>query len=167
MPTRRRGSLDGWRRRAVQRITSTRRSTLAFVARLPARDIVQPRTQDRWSVKDVLAHLMTCDEETVRRFRLIARGRGDRIRWFNSMADADRFNARSVAGTRRLSLRAVLGRMARAHRDLLRWLERLPAESLADPSHAYTVVQWLPAPGWTHEQEHLREVRAWWRERKA
>jgi len=56
-----------------------RRSTLALVARLPEREIVRPRTQDAWSVKDVLGHLLTCDEETVRRLRLIARGRGDRI----------------------------------------------------------------------------------------
>jgi hypothetical protein len=61
---------------------------------------MRPRTQDRWSIKDVLAHLLACDEETVRR---------------------------------------------------------------RDPSHEYTVVQWLPAPGWTHEQEHLSEVKAWWR----
>jgi len=23
-------------------------------------------------------------------------------------------------------------------------------------------VQWLPTPGWTHEQDHVREVRRWW-----
>lgn len=48
-------------------------------------------------MKDVLGHLLGCDEETVRGFRLIARGRGHRIHWFHDMADADRFNARSVA----------------------------------------------------------------------
>jgi hypothetical protein len=167
MATRRSGSLVTWRRGALRRIKAVRRATLAYVAKLPEPEIRRPRTQDRWSVKDVLAHLMTCDEETVRRFRLIARGRGDRIQWFESMAHADRFNARSVAGARRLGLPAVRRRMARAHRDVIRWLQRLPVDSLRDPSHAYTVVQWLPAPGWSHEQEHLSEIRAWWRDRKA
>ena len=125
-----------------------------------------PRTQDRWSVKDVLAHLMTCDEETVRRFRLIARGRGDRIHWFNSLADADRFNARSVAGARRLGVPAILRRMERAHRDLVESLARLPLEALDDRSHDYTVQEWLPAPGWSHEKEHLDAVKAWWRKRR-
>src|SRR5216684_664366 len=109
------GSLAGWRRQAIRRIEAVRRSTLAFIERLPEDEIVRPRTIDRWSVKDVLAHLMSCDEETVRRFRLIARGQADRIRWFESMADADRFNARSVAAARRLPLSAVLRRMKRAH----------------------------------------------------
>src|SRR5258706_16179852 len=104
---------------------------------------------------------MTCDEETVRRFRLIARGQGDRIRWFESMADADRFNARSVAATARPPLPAVLRRMERAHAAVLESFKRLRSESLSDPSHAYPVTEWLPAPGWNHEREHLSEIKAW------
>lgn len=140
---------------------------LAFVARVPESEILRPRTQDRWSVKDVLAHLLGSDEETVRRFRLIARGCGDRIHWFNDMVDADRFNARAVARARRLGLGTLLRRMARARADLIRWIERLPIEALRDPSHEYTVVQWLPAPGWTHERDHVAELKAWWRVRRA
>ena len=166
MATRKAGSLATWQRQAVRRMAATRRATLAFVERLPEREILQPRTQDRWSVKDVLAHLLSCDEETIRRFRLIGRGRGDRIHWFESMADADRFNARSVARLRQLGLRPLLRRMARVHADLIRSFKRLPTESLRDPSHAYPVVNWLPAPGWSHEQEHLSEIRAWWRRRQ-
>jgi uncharacterized damage-inducible protein DinB len=159
-------SIARWRRAAVRRLRAVRRATLALVAELPRAEIERPRTQDRWSVKDVLGHLLTCDEETVRRFRLIARGRGDRIFWFDSMADADRFNARSVARTRRLGVAAILRRMARVRAELVDRLERLPAASLRDPAHEYTVVQWLPTPGWTHERDHIGEVRAWWRARR-
>ena len=159
-------SLTNWRRSALRRMAAARRATLAFIARLPEDEIARPRTQDRWSVKDVLGHLMSCDEETVRRFRLIARGRGDHIHWFNDMADADRFNARSVARLRRLGLPALRRRMVRVHAELIERLERLPTEALDDSAHEYTVVQWLPAPGWTHEREHLSEVRAWWRTRR-
>ena len=162
------GPLASWRRQALRRIEAVRRSTLAFIERLPEDEIVRPRTIDRWSVKDVLAHLMSCDEETVRRFRLIARGRGDRIVWFRGMADADRFNARTVGRARRLGLAAVLRRMERSHADVVEWLGRLPVASLSDPSHEYTVVDWLPVPGWHHEHRHLSEVREWWRQaRKA
>ena len=166
MATVRSRSLAAWRRQSVRRMVATRRSALVFLARLPEREILRPRTQGRWSVKDVLAHLLSCDEETIRRFRLIGRGHGDRIHWFESMADADRFNARSVARLRRLSLRALLHRMERVHADLVRGFERLPTKSLRDPSHAYSVVEWLPAPGWSHELEHLGEIRAWWRDRR-
>jgi hypothetical protein len=165
MASGRSASLAKWRRQAVRRMAASRRSTFAFVARLAEEEMLRPRTVDRWSVKDVLAHLLGSDEETVRRFRLIARGHGDRIHWFEDMADADRFNARAVARGRRLTLRALLSRMQRARADLLEWFERLPGEALRDPSHEYTVMQWLPAPGWTHEQDHLSELRAWLRAR--
>jgi hypothetical protein len=163
MATRRSISLLRWRRNAVRRMRGARAATLAFVRRLPEPDVVRPRTIDRWSVKDVLAHLMTCDEETVRRLGLIARGQADRIHWFESMADADRFNARSVAGARRLGLGAVLRRMARIHGDLVKRVGRLPVTALRDPAHRYPVTEWLPAPGWSHEREHLAEIKAWWR----
>jgi len=156
-------ALAVWQRGAVRRIRATRRATLTLVARLPEEAILRPRTLDRWSVKDVLGHLMSCDEETVRRFRLIAQGQGRRIRWFESMADADRFNARTVAVTRRVGLRPLLRRMAQVHEQFVAGLERLPPAALADPSHAYPVVDWLTAPGWSHEREHMHEVREWWR----
>jgi DinB superfamily len=158
--------LAAWRRDAARKMTSSRRETLALVRRLSDADMLQPRTIGDWSVKDVLGHLLACDEETADRFRLIARGRADRIKWFDSMAYADRFNARTVARLRRVGLRTVLRRMARVRGDLVRAFRRLPTASLRDPSHAYPVVDWLPAPGWSHERDHLAEVRAWWHRRK-
>ena len=167
MATRRASSTTAWRRHAIRRMLAVRRATLALVTRLPEPEILRPRTQDQWSVKDVLGHLLSCDEETLRRFRLIARGRADRIVWFESMTYADRFNARTVARARRYGLAALLRRMARAHAELVERLRRLPAGTLRDPSHKYTVVDWLPVPGWTHERDHMGEVRRWWRARRA
>ena len=160
------GSLAAWKRRALRDMRASRRETLAFIRRLPRDAIMEPRTQDRWSVKDVLGHLMACDEETVRRFRHIAAGHPERIKWFESMAFANRFNARTVAGARRLGLPTVLRRMARARAHLLTLLQRLPPSVLRDPSHAYPITEWLPAPGWSHEREHVAEIKAWWRSRR-
>src|SRR2546428_7733394 len=167
MTTRGAASLTRWRRQAVRRIAAARRSTLAFVNRLPKREMLRPRTQDRWSVKDVLGHLLACDEETVRRFALIARGHGDRIHWFESMAYADRFNARTVARLHRLGLRALLRRMQRTRADLVRRFRRLPAASLRDPAHAYPVTEWLPAPGWRHQRDHGGGIRGGWDPQRA
>ncbi len=161
------GSLATWRRDAVKRLRDVRKSTLAVVAQVPEPEILRPRTQDRWSVKDTLAHLLSCDEETVRRLALIERGRGDRIQWFESMADADRFNARTVARLRSVGLKTILRRMDAARTEVIDRLQRLPLASLRDPSHAYPVVEWLPTPGWTHERDHMSEVKAWWREHGA
>src|SRR2546423_814759 len=162
MAARQSRGLAKWRRDAVRRLVASRRETLAVLARLPEAEILKARTQDRWSVKDVLGHLLACDEETVRRFALIARGHGDRIHWFESMAYADRFNARTVARLHRLGLRALLRRMQRTRADLVRRFQRLPAASLRDPAHAYPVTEWLPPPGWGHERAHGRGIRGSW-----
>jgi hypothetical protein len=148
-------------------MAASREATLALVGRLPEREVLRPRTIDRWSVKDVLVHLLSCDEETLRRFRLIARGQGRRIAWFESMAHADRFNAQSVARGRRLGLRTVLRRRERVGAAMIAQFRRLPTAALADPSHAYSVVDWLPAPGWSHERDHATEIRSWWRRQSA
>ena len=166
MATERSGALAAWKRRALRDMRASRRETLTFIRRLPREAIMEPRTQDRWSVKDVLGHLMACDEETVRRFRHIAAGHPERIKWFESMAYANRFNARTVAGARRLGLPTVLRRMARARGHLLTLMRRLLPSVLRDPSHAYPITEWLPAPGWSHEREHVAEIKAWWRSRR-
>jgi len=167
MAIRRAAPTTAWRRHAIRRMVAVRRSMLAQVATIPKDEVVRPRTLDQWSVKDMLGHLLSCDEETLRRFRLIQQGRGNRIAWFESMAFADRFNARTVARTRRYGLAEVLRRMVRARADLIGRLRRLPAGAFRDPSHAYPLVDWFPVSGWTHEQEHLSELRDWWRKRRA
>ena len=159
-------SLGAWKRRAVQQARASRKETLAFIKRLSREEMLEPRTQDQWSVKDVLGHLMACDEETVRRLKHIAAGHAERIKWFESLDYANRFNARTVKSARRLSLPAVLKRMARARADLVTRLQRLPASAYRDPSHAYPMTEWLPAPGWSHEREHMAEVKAWRRTRR-
>ena len=159
--------MAAWRRSAIRRMIAVRRSLLAQGAAIPKDEMLRPRTLDQWSVKDVLGHLLSCDEETLRRFRLIEQGRGNRIVWFESMAFADRFNARTVARTRRYGLPQLLRRMARARAELIARMRRLPAGAFRDPSLAYPLVDWFPVSGWTHEQEHLSEVRSWWRARRA
>jgi len=160
-------SLAAWKRRALQHTRASRKETLAFIERLSRDELLEPRTQDQWSVKDVLGHFMACDEETVRRLKHIAAGHPERIKWFDSMDYANRFNARTVATARRLSLPAVLKRMGHARADMVKRLARLPVSAYRDPSHAYPMTEWLPAPGWSHEREHMAEVKAWWRRRRA
>jgi len=112
---------------------AVRHSMLGLVARIPKHEMLRARTLDQWSVRDMLGHLLSCDQETLRRFRLIERGRGDRIAWFESMAFADRFNARTVARTRRCGQAELLRRMARARAELIARMRRLPRGRSAIP----------------------------------
>jgi hypothetical protein len=112
-------------------------------------------------VQDVLVHIAAWESEGARRLALVARGRGDRIVWYDTPAELDAFNVRVIRAGRRLGLRGVLRRLAAARAQLLRGLRRLPATALADPAHALPVTRWLREFAWTHEGEHRRKVRTW------
>ena len=146
---------------------ASRQATLTFLAQLPESEILRPRTQGQWSVKDVLAHIVAWEEEGVHRLALIARRQGHRIHFYDDMREVNRFNTRAVAAARSMRLSALLNRAARVRRRLIEALRRLPPPSLRDPSHEVPVTGWLPAFAWTHEQGHLRELRAWWRRRRS
>ncbi len=150
----------------IRRIGRSRAATLALLKRLPTEEILGPRTQGDWSIKDVLAHIAAWEEEGTRRLRLIARGQAHRMVFYETMADADRFNARAVAAGRSTSLPGVLRRLARARQHLVATLHRLPPRSLNDSSHELPVVTWLREFAWTHERAHRREIRAWWTRRR-
>jgi len=134
------GWLAAWRRRALARMDRSRAATLRLLARIPGDAMLRPRTQGDWSIKDVLAHIAAWEEEGRRRLALIARGRGDRIVWYETMAEVDRFNARAVKAARRVSLAATLRRLARARNALASGLKRLPPRALAEPSDDGQVV---------------------------
>lgn len=159
-------ALAAWRRRAIERMARSRAATLRLVATLPQELANQPGAVGAWSVKDVLVHLAAWEAEGARRLALIARGRGDRIRFYDTRAEVDRFNARAVRAGRRWSLRQVLGRLARARDRLLATLRRVPVRALADRRHELPVVVWLREFAWAHETAHRREIRAWWRARR-
>jgi len=148
-------------------MTRSRTVTLGLIRRIPADALRRPRTQGAWSVRDVLVHIAAWEAEGARRLALIARGRGERIVWYDTTAELDAFNARVVSAARRLGPGAVLRRLAAARARLLAGLRRLPPSALADPGHALPVTSWLREFAWTHETAHRREIRAWGRARAA
>jgi len=141
----------------------SRAATLRLLARIPEEAILRPRTLGDWSVKNVLAHIAAWEEEGTRRLALIARGRGNRIVWYDTMAEVNRFNTRAVRAARRMSLAATLRRLAQARAVLILALKRLPPRALADPAHDLPVMTWLREFAWTHETDHRQEIREWWR----
>jgi len=142
-------------------MTASRARTLALVSRITPEALQRPRTQGAWSIRDVLVHIAAWEAEGARRLDLIARGRGDRIVWYDTAAELDAFNARVVRAARRLGGGAILRRFAATRARLVRALRRLPPSALDDPRHALPVTRWLREFAWTHEAGHRRAIRAW------
>ncbi len=150
----------------IRRMERSRAATLRVLAKIPEREIVRPRTMSKWSIKDVLAHIVAWEEEGAKRLALIASGRGDRMVYYEDMRVGQRFNDRAVTAARRLSWVALLRRAAQVRRRLISGLEKLPAAWLNDPAKGYPPVEWLPEWACTHEQGHLPRIKTWWQERR-
>jgi hypothetical protein len=160
-------ALLAWRRGAIARMTRSRAATLRLLARIPEPEIRRPRTLGDWSIRDVLAHIAAWEEDGTRRLRLLARGQGHRMVWYETMPEVDRYNARAVRAARRATVAALRRRLARARAALVAALRQVPVRALGDPSPGLPVTTWLREFAWTHETGHREAIRAWWRERRA
>ena len=121
MAARTSAALTRWRRQAVRRMAASRAATLALVARLPEPEIHRPRTQDRWSVKDVLWHIAFWWDDLKK---------GLERNWVDEADedDTDEVNAREQAASRVLPYVEVRAELDDARIRLLETWGRIPGD---------------------------------------
>jgi hypothetical protein len=126
-------------------------------AGVPESKLVEPGVVDDWSVKDVLAHVTTWEQEALRHLPLIiAGGRPPR---YAAQGGIDAFNARATEAGRRLSLAEVLRRRDETHARLLEFIRSQPAGTFAGQTRAR---RRLRLDTYGHYPEHTAAIRAWW-----
>src|SRR6476661_6865501 len=96
-------------------------------AGLPDSHLIEPGVVDDWSVKDILAHVTTWEEEALKYLPTIVRG-GRPPRYSVQYGSIDAFNALKTAEKRNLSLAEVLRKLDETHRKLVEYVESVPAE---------------------------------------
>src|SRR6266699_4214024 len=88
--------------------------------------LTEPGVMDNWSVKDILAHVTTWEEEVLKYLPLILTG-GKPPRYIQS-GGIDAFNAQMAEQKRGLALSEVLRQLDETHRRLLDYIRSVPAE---------------------------------------
>jgi hypothetical protein len=125
-------------------------------AGVPDSKLVEPGVVDGWSVKDILAHVTTWEEEALRHLPLIIAG-GTPPR-YAAQGGIDAFNARAAEAGRRLSLAEVLRRRDETHARLLEFIRSQPAGTFAGRTRAR---RRLRLDTYGHYPEHTAAIRAW------
>ena len=126
-------------------------------AGVPESKLVEPGVVDDWSVKDVLAHVTTWEQEALRHLPLIiAGGRPPR---YAAQGGIDAFNARAAEAGRQMSLAEVLRRRDETHARLLEFIRSQPAGTFAGQTRAR---RRLRLDTYGHYPEHTAAIRAWW-----
>src|SRR5262245_15974899 len=129
-------------------------------AKLPESRLTEPGVAGNWSVKDILAHVTTWEEEALKYLPLIlAGGRPPR---YVSYGGIDAFNAKMTEAKRHLSLADVLKQLDDVQGRLVDFVQRTDeAEFRSDTRFRRR----LRLDTYSHYPHHTEAIRQWRQQR--
>jgi hypothetical protein len=125
-------------------------------AGLPDAALLEPGVVGDWSLKDVLAHVNTWEEEALEHLPLIALG-GTPPR-YAATGGIDAFNARMAERKRDLTLSEVRRRLDESHRRLVDLVRAAPEDQLAGNTRFR---RRLRLDTYGHYRLHADAIRGW------
>jgi hypothetical protein len=119
--------------------------------------LTQPGVMGTWSLKDILAHVTTWEEETLKYLPLIIQG-GSPPRYSTMYGGIDAFNARMMEQKRGFSLSEVVRQLDETHRRLVDYIQSVPQEQFTRET---PFRRRLRLDTYRHYAEHDRVIREW------
>jgi hypothetical protein len=119
--------------------------------------LTEPGVTGNWSVKDILAHVTTWEEEALKYLPLIIRG-GRPPRYSIKYGGIDAFNAQMTEQKRGLSLSDVLRQLDATHRRLIDYVQSVPAEQFTRETRFR---RRLRLDTYSHYPQHAKAIREW------
>jgi hypothetical protein len=119
--------------------------------------LTQPGVMGTWSLKDILAHVTTWEEEALKYLPLIAQG--DKPPRYSTMyGGIDAFNARMMEQKQGLSLSEVVRQQDETHRRLIDYVQGVPEEQFARETRFRRRLRF---DTYRHYAEHTRVIQEW------
>ena len=125
-------------------------------AGLPDAQITEPGVMGEWSVKDILAHVTTWEEEALKYLPLILSG--GRPPRYIQYGGIDAFNVQVAEQKRDLALSEVLRQLEDTHRRLIDYLHSVPEEHFTRETRFR---HRLRLDTYSHYPEHAKAIRQW------
>jgi len=110
-----------------------------------------------WSVRDILAHVTTWEEEALKYLPLILEG-GKPPRYAATYGGIDAFNARMTEEKRGLSLSQVLAQLDHTHQRVIDLIQRTPEEQFTRETRFR---RRLRLDTYSHYPTHADAIRSW------
>lgn len=126
-------------------------------AGLPDAALLEPGVAGEWSVRDVLAHVHSWQEEALAHLPVIAAG-GTPPRYADAYGGIDAFNARMAERTRGLPLPDVRRRLVETQRRLAELVRTVPEDQLAGETRFR---RRLRLDTYGHYRLHARGIGEW------
>jgi hypothetical protein len=151
------------RRQLLTRIDEAWKRLQASYAGLTPDALQEPGVTGPWSVRDILAHVTTWEEEALRYLPLIATG-GTPPRYSTAHGGVDAFNARMTEAKRGLALETVLHQLDATHRRLVELVQTTPDALIASETRFR---HRLRLDTYSHYPPHAEAIRTWRAQRSA
>src|SRR5262249_11566894 len=123
---------------------------------LPDAQLLEPGVMGEWSVKDILGHVTTWEEEALKFLPLILTG-GIPPRYIQ-YGGIDAFNAQMAEQKRDTALSEVLRQLEETHRRLLDYLQSVPEEHFTRETRFR---HRLRLDTYSHYPPHARAIQEW------
>lgn len=124
---------------------------------LSERELLEPGVTKAWSVRDIIAHVTTWEEEALKHLPVMLEGRRP-PRYSATYGGIDAFNALVAAKKAGLSLSEVLQQQEATHRRLIEMIGRTPEDQLAAKTRFR---RRLRLDTYGHYPGHTKAIRRW------
>ena len=118
--------------------------------------LTEPGVTGDWSVKDILAHVTTWEEEALKYLPLIING--EKPPRYVQYGGIDAFNAQMTAQKRGLALSDVLRQLDETHHGLINYLQSVPEEHFTQETRFR---HRLRLDTYSHYPLHARAIQQW------
>jgi hypothetical protein len=149
------------RSQLLRRLDTAWQAFTSTYAGLSGSELLEPGVTGSWSVRDIVAHVTTWEEEALQYLPLILEG-GKPPRYSATYGGIDAFNARMTEQKRGLSLAEVLRQQAETHQRVIDLIERVPEDQITIETRFR---RRLRLDAYHHYPQHGEAIRSW-RERR-
>jgi hypothetical protein len=129
----------------------------ASVEGIPDAQFLEPGVTGSWSVKDILAHVTTWEEETLKHLPTILAG-NQPPRYADLFGGLDAFNAHMTEIKKGLTCADVLSQLDETHQRLIAYIEIAPDEQIATETRFR---RRLRLDTYSHYPMHASAIRQW------
>jgi hypothetical protein len=119
--------------------------------------LTEPGVTGNWSVKDILAHVTTWEQEALKHLPVILEG-GRPPRYSIKYGGINAFNAQMTEEKRRLSLSDVLRQFEETHRRLIDYIQSSPEQQFTRETRFR---RRLRLDTYSHYPKHAKAIREW------
>ena len=148
--------------RLLRRLESAWAALEASYSGLPDARLTEPGVMGDWSVKDILAHVTTWEEEALKHLPLIIEG--GRPPRYVTYGGIDAFNARMTEQKRGLSLTEVRRQLVETHRRLVDFVRSTSADQFTGETRFR---RRLRLDTYSHYPQHAEAIRRWREQRSS